>query len=72
MLLDPLTDRELQVLNLMASGLSNQEIAQQLGVVIGTVKSHISSIFSKLEVNRRMKAVAQAKELGLLDEEHLS
>lgn len=66
-LLDPLTDRELEVLALMATGMSNKEIADQLVVAIGTVKVHVKNIFFKLKVNRRMKAVAQAKELQLLE-----
>lgn len=54
------------MLNLMAAGLSNREIAEELGVVVGTVKNHVKNIFGKLQVNKRMKAVAQAKELRLL------
>ena len=68
-LVDPLTIRELEVLNLVAKGLSNLEIGDQLGVVVGTVKNHIQNIYSKLEVNKRMKAVSQARELNLLNED---
>ncbi|MEK3725123.1 helix-turn-helix transcriptional regulator [Paenibacillus sp. FSL H8-0034] len=68
-LVDPLTSRELEVLNLVAKGLSNLEIGDQLGVVVGTVKNHIQNIYSKLEVNKRTKAVSQARELKLLNED---
>ncbi|WP_282936528.1 helix-turn-helix transcriptional regulator [Paenibacillus sp. RC67] len=63
---DSLTDRELEVLNLMASGMTNKEIAYQLGVTAGTVKVHIHNIFSKLNVNRRTKAIAEAKKKKIL------
>lgn len=64
--MDALTDRELEVLNLMASGMTNKEIAYQLGVTAGTVKVHIHNIFSKLNVNRRTKAIAEAKRKNIL------
>ncbi|KWX89034.1 hypothetical protein AMQ83_03010 [Paenibacillus riograndensis] len=64
---EPLTDRELEVLALLAAGLSNKEIADQLIIAIGTVKVHVKNIFAKLKVNRRTKAIVQAKELKLLD-----
>ncbi len=63
---EPLTERELEVLALLASGLSNKEIADHLIIAIGTVKVHVKNIFAKLKVNRRTKAIAQAKELNLL------
>ncbi|XCS09702.1 AAA family ATPase [Aeribacillus pallidus] len=65
-LVDPLTERELEVLNLVSIGLTNKEIAERLGLAVGTVKVHLNNIFSKLQVNRRTKAVVQAKELNLL------
>ncbi|WP_227793307.1 helix-turn-helix transcriptional regulator [Paenibacillus guangzhouensis] len=65
---EPLTDRELEVLALLAAGLSNKEIADRLIIALGTVKVHVKNIFAKLKVNRRTKAIAQAKELKLLDE----
>lgn len=68
MMEEPLTDRELEVLTLLAKGLSNKEIAEQLIIAVGTVKVHVKNIFAKLKVNRRMSAVAQAKELRLLKE----
>lgn len=63
---EPLTDRELEVLALLAAGLSNKEIADHLIIAIGTVKVHVKNIFAKLKVNRRTKAIAQAKEFKLL------
>jgi DNA-binding CsgD family transcriptional regulator len=65
---EPLTEREIEVLSLMAAGMSNKEIAGSLVIAEGTVKVHIKNIFAKLKVNRRTKAVAQAKELKLLKE----
>ncbi|MBM7573471.1 AAA family ATPase [Aquibacillus albus] len=67
MIFDELTDRELEIINLMAAGLSNQEIARTLGLKVGTIKVHNHNIFSKLDVNRRTKAVFKAKELKLID-----
>ncbi|WP_245590353.1 helix-turn-helix transcriptional regulator [Cohnella panacarvi] len=64
--LDPLTDREMEVLQLMSLGLSNKEIAERLHLVVGTVKLHINRIFSKMNVNRRTKAVHEAKRMNLL------
>lgn len=63
---EPLTEREIMVLNLMAAGLSNQEIGERLVIAAGTVKVHIKNIFAKLKVNRRIKAVSLAKEMDLL------
>ncbi|MFX3632639.1 MAG: LuxR C-terminal-related transcriptional regulator [Candidatus Pristimantibacillus sp.] len=63
-----LTSRELEVLQLIAEGSSNKEIANQLMVTIETIKTHVRKIFYKLNVDRRMKAVAVAKELLLLDD----
>ena len=61
-----LTERELEVLQLLAAGHSNQAIAQQLVVAIGTVKRHVNSILGKLDVQSRLQAVARARELALL------
>ncbi len=66
---EPLSQREQQVLQLLAGGASNQEIAQELVITIDTVKRHVSHIFSKLGVQNRVQAVRQARELSLLDEE---
>ncbi|HEX3643463.1 MAG TPA: LuxR C-terminal-related transcriptional regulator, partial [Ktedonobacteraceae bacterium] len=67
-LLDPLSERELEVLQLLVQGVSNQEIAQELVIAHDTVKRHVSHIFAKLGVNNRVQAVRQARALGLLDE----
>jgi predicted ATPase/DNA-binding NarL/FixJ family response regulator len=64
--IDSLTDRELEVLRLMAAGLSNPQIAERLIVATGTVKAHTNNIFSKLGVSNRVQAVNRAKELNLL------
>ncbi|MBB6694686.1 AAA family ATPase [Cohnella xylanilytica] len=64
---EPLTDRELEVLSLLAKGLSNKEIAERLIISSGTVKVHVRNIFAKLKVNRRINAIAQATELKLLE-----
>jgi len=66
---EPLSERELQVLQLLARGASNLEIAQELVIVVDTVKRHVSHIFSKLGVQNRIQAVKQSRELNLLDEE---
>ena len=66
---EPLSGRELEVLQLLARGASNLEIAQELIIAVDTVKRHASHIFSKLGVLNRVQAVRQARELGLLDEE---
>jgi LuxR family maltose regulon positive regulatory protein len=65
-LVEPLSQRELEILNLIAEGLSNQEIAGRAHVSINTVKSHIRHIYGKLGVNSRTQAVARAKDLGIL------
>ncbi len=65
-LAEPLSQREIEVLRLIANGLSNQEIAQQLVVGMSTVKTHINHIFSKLGAASRKQAIARAQELGLL------
>jgi LuxR family maltose regulon positive regulatory protein len=67
---DPLSEREREVLQLLACGVSNQEIAEELVIAIDTVKRHVSRIFSKLGVHNRLQAERQARELGLLREEH--
>jgi ATP/maltotriose-dependent transcriptional regulator MalT len=63
---EPLTERELAVLRLLATRLSNREIGRQLYVSINTVRTHIQAIYRKLGVAARAEAVAQARELGLL------
>lgn len=65
-LIEPLTERELQVLRLIAQGHSNREISEQLFIALSTVKGHNRIIFDKLQVKRRTEAVALARKLGLL------
>jgi ATP/maltotriose-dependent transcriptional regulator MalT len=65
-LIEPLTDRELEILHLMAQGLSNHEIGQRLFLALNTVKGHNRHIFGKLQVQRRTEAIARARESGLL------
>jgi len=61
-----LSEREIEVLRLIADGLSNKEIAEKLFIAEGTAKNHVSNILSKLEARDRAQAVARAKELNLL------
>lgn len=63
---EPLSDREIEVLELIAAGLTNQQIANQLFLALNTVKAHTRNIYSKLAVNNRVQAVARARELGIL------
>jgi len=65
-LIDPLSQRELEVLGLIAQGLSNDEISRRLFLALSTVKGHNLRIFAKLQVQSRTEAVARARELGLL------
>lgn len=61
-----LTERELEVMRLVAEGLSDREIADRLTVVLGTVRRHLFNVYSKLGAHSRTKALARARELGLL------
>ncbi len=65
-LIEPLSQRELEVLRLIAQGLSNDEISQKLFLALDTVKGHNRRIYSKLQVQRRTEAVIRARDLGLL------
>jgi LuxR family maltose regulon positive regulatory protein len=65
-LLEPITKREQEVLKLIASGMTNQQIAEKLVLSPGTVRAHTSNIYRKLDVSNRIQAVARAKELNLL------
>ena len=64
--LEKLTGTELRILKLLDLGLSNQEIAERLGITVGTTKWHIHHLFEKLEVPSRAKAVALARDCGLV------
>jgi len=65
-LVEPLSQRELEVMELLDSGKSNQQIADELILSIGTVKKHVYNIYSKLGVERRTQAISRARELGLI------
>ena len=65
-LIDPLSEREMEVLNLIANGLTNQEISNKLFLSIHTVKTHTRNIYSKLSAHHRTEAVAKAKVIGIL------
>jgi LuxR family maltose regulon positive regulatory protein len=65
-LLEPLTERELEILRLLVRGLSNQDIARELVITVGTVKSHVNHIYGKLGVQSRTQAIARAHSLKLL------
>ena len=61
-----ISKREYEVLELISQGLSNQEIAEKLFVSTSTVKTHVSSLFSKLDARRRTQAIQRAKELRII------
>jgi len=65
-LVEPLSERELEVLGLVVRGLSNREIADKLFLSVGTVKTHVHNIFGKLGVEGRPRAIARARELDLI------
>ncbi len=65
-LVEPLTRREMEVLQLIAAGDPNQTIAEKLVITVRTVKKHTGNIYGKLNANSRTQAVARARELGLL------
>ncbi len=65
-LIEPLSQRELEILHLIAEGMSNEDISQRLFLALSTVKGHNQKIFGKLQVQRRTEAIARARELGLL------
>jgi LuxR family maltose regulon positive regulatory protein len=67
LLVEPLTTREVEVLKLIKTGCSNQDIAAQLVISVPTVKRHISNIYGKLGVESRTQAVAIGKELKIFD-----
>ena len=63
---EPLSEREMEVLALLAAGKSNRQIAKELFVALSTVKTHIKNIYTKLDAHNRTQAVSRARELGLL------
>jgi LuxR family maltose regulon positive regulatory protein len=65
-IIEPLSKRELEVLQLIAAGLSNREIARELVLSLNTVKGHTRQIYGKLDVNSRTQANAKARALGIL------
>jgi len=66
-LVEPLSEREIEVLRYIADGLSNPEIARRLYLSPNTLKAHTQNIFLKLDVHNRVQAVNRAKELGLIE-----
>jgi len=64
-LIEPLSEREREILRLLASGLSNREIADKLFITEGTVKNHVTNILGKLDVRDRTQAALKARELGI-------
>jgi LuxR family maltose regulon positive regulatory protein len=67
LLIEPLSEREIEVLKLIEAGLSNQEIGSKLFISMGTVKRHISNIYSKLDVKNRTQAISKGKELRIFE-----
>jgi LuxR family maltose regulon positive regulatory protein len=65
-IIEPLTERERQILQLIAEGLTNKEVARELVLSVGTVKVHAHNIYGKLGVSGRTQAIAKGRELGLL------
>lgn len=65
-IIEPLSERELDVLRLLAAGMSNSEIAEELVIAVSTVNSHCKSIYGKLNVHRRWDAMQRAQELGII------
>ena len=65
-LVEPLSQRELEILQLIAQGLSNREISERLFLALSTVKGYNQNIFAKLQVQSRTEALARARALGLL------
>ena len=65
-LVELLSERELEVLRLIAAGLSNQAIADRLVVAVSTIKKHVNNIYGKLDVQSRTQALVRARELALL------
>jgi LuxR family maltose regulon positive regulatory protein len=68
LILEPLSERELDILRLIATGRSNKEIAEILVIAVSTVKSHINNLYGKLGAQRRTQAIAIARDMGLFSE----
>jgi LuxR family maltose regulon positive regulatory protein len=66
MLIEPLSERELEILSLVAEGLSNQQIAERLFIALSTVKKHMGAILGKLGAESRTEAIQRARTLGLI------
>jgi ATP/maltotriose-dependent transcriptional regulator MalT len=65
-LVEGLSEREMEVLFLVKTGMTSKEIAEELFIAVSTVRSHLKNIYSKLDVHSRMEAIQKAEELGLL------
>jgi len=65
-MIEPLSERELEVLRLMTAGLSNREIAERLVISTGTAKTHVHNVCGKMGVRNRTEAAMRARELGLV------
>jgi LuxR family maltose regulon positive regulatory protein len=63
---EPLSERELEILRLVAAGLTTQEIAEELVIAVGTVRTHLKNIYGKLDAHSRVQAVERARALNLL------
>jgi LuxR family maltose regulon positive regulatory protein len=63
---EPLSEREVEIVRFIAAGMSNLEIAQQMVITVGTVKWHLANIYGKLNVHSRTQALARASDLGML------
>jgi LuxR family maltose regulon positive regulatory protein len=63
---EPLTEREQEVLQLLASGKSNRQISSELFVSVGTIKTHVNHLYRKLDAHSRTQAIARARELDLI------
>jgi LuxR family maltose regulon positive regulatory protein len=65
-LVEPLTNRELDILELLAQRMSNKEISEKLYISVETVKSHLKNTYQKLNVSKRRQAIEKARKIGIL------